>query len=154
MLSDHCSNVEYLQQVINTLLPRHCQDIACVTYSKARTTRQCSGSIRQGIFVLYSKLHGAFDQCVVQNVLCRVLLVRESLVLCTPGVLYLEREHVSSSQDSDWLLSKSTFPSQIAGGETSRTDKRTVARESCTLHYGVIKIRVESRALHAHSCDN
>ena len=41
--------------------------------------------------------------------------------LHTQGALF-----VASSQGSDWLVSKSTFSSQMAGGETSQLDERTV----------------------------
>ena len=36
------------------------------------------------------------------------------------------REHVASPQRSDWLLSKSTCPGQMVGGETFRPVKRTM----------------------------
>ena len=94
-------------------------------------------------------MHRVFDQCMKQNVLCRALLVRQSLVLCTQGASCIWTEHVASSQGSDWLLSKSTFASQMAGGEWSRLYKRTVDSlnssplnlVSCTAR--VIKIRVK-----------
>ena len=50
------------------------------------------------------------------------------------------REHVASTQGSDWLLSKPTFLSQMAGWWDVRTGSKNnglnqpKARESCTMH--------------------
>ena len=45
--------------------------------------------------------------------------------LHTHGVLF-QGEHVTSFQSSAWLLSKSTFTSEMAGEKTSQLDSSTV----------------------------
>ena len=70
------------------------------------------------------------------------------------------REHVASTQGSDWLLSKPTFLSQMAGWGDVPTGSRNnglnqpKAREPCTIHCTCHKNLVESHALQANSCDN
>ena len=74
-----------------------------------------------------------------------------------PGCSIL-REHVASTQGSDWLLSKPTFQmtgwGDIPTGSKNKGLNQPKAQEPCTMHPRVIKNGVESRALQANSCNN
>ena len=72
----------------------------------------------------------------------------------------VSREHVASTQGFDWLLSKPTFLSQMAGwgdvptGSKNNELNQPKAREPCIMHCTSHKKSVESRALQANSCNN